>query len=113
LTQSGKLEVNNGVLEQALSNDPDGVKAFLSGASGLAAKVSSAIDAMNLSIGDIESRIKITIDKYGKRISDMESQLALREDALTRQFAAADEAISQLNSQKNALNNLGNQYRLY
>jgi len=113
LNQSGKLEVDNGALEEALSNNPDGVKAFLSGASGLAAKVSSAIDGMNLSIGDIESRIKVTIDNYGKRITDMESQLALREDALTRQFAAADEAISQLNSQKDALNNLGNQYRLF
>jgi flagellar hook-associated protein 2 len=113
LNQSGKLEIDNGALEEALSNDPEGVKTFLAGTSGLAAKVSSAIEAMNGSIVDIESRIKVTIDNYGKRITDMESQLALREDALTRQFAAADEAISQLNSQKNALTNLGNQYRLF
>jgi flagellar hook-associated protein 2 len=113
LKQSGKLEIDSAALDDALNNDPDGVKAFLSGASGLAAKVGDAIDSMTGSIVDIQSRIKTTIDTYGKRITDMEGQLALREDALTRQFAAADQAISQLNSQANALNSLGSQYRLF
>lgn len=113
LTQSGKLEIDGAALDEALASDPAGVKTLLAGASGLAAKIGTAIESMTGSITDIESRIKITIDNYGKKITDMESQLALREDALTRQFAAADEAISQLNSQKNALNNLGSQYRLF
>jgi flagellar hook-associated protein 2 len=113
LKQNGKLEINSVALEEALKSNPDDVQAFLSGASGLAAKVTNAIESITGSIDDIESRIQSTIDTYSRRILTMESQLALREDSLTRQFAAADRAISQLNSQGSALGQLGGQYRLF
>jgi flagellar hook-associated protein 2 len=116
LTQSGKLEINDSALTAALTNDPDGVKAFLSDASGFAGKVSNYIESLTGSDGTIEStesRIQTNIDSYTRRIIVLEGQLALREEALTRQFAAADQAISQMNSQGNALNSLGNQFRLF
>jgi flagellar hook-associated protein 2 len=116
LTQTGKLEIDKTALAAALSGDPDGVQAFLSDTSGFAAKVSDYIDSLTASDGTIEStesRIQLNLDSYARRIASLESQLALREEALTRQFAAADKAISQMNSQANALTSLGNQYRLF
>ena len=113
LKQNGKLELDKAALEKALSSDPDSVKTLLSGTTGLAAKISNAIETMTESIDNIEARIKTTIDKYAERINTMEVQLVLREDTLIRQFAAADQAISQLNAQGNALNQLGGQYRLF
>jgi flagellar hook-associated protein 2 len=113
LKQNGKLEVDEAALTNALNNDPAGVEALLAEATGFAAKVTGTIESMTDSIDVIESRVKITIDKYAARITTLEGQLALREDSLIRQFAAADRAISQLNSQANALNNLGSQFRLF
>ena len=116
LTQSGKMELNSTALAAALSGDPDGVKTFLSDASGFAAKISGYIETLTASDGTIEStesRLQLNIDSYARRIASLEAQLVLREEALTRQFAAADQAISQMNAQANALTNLGNQFRLF
>jgi flagellar hook-associated protein 2 len=116
LTSTGKLELDKAALAAALSEDADGVQAFLSDVSGLAAKVSDYAESLTSSGGTLdsaESRIQSTIDSYSRRIATLESQLALREEALTRQFAAADEAISQMNQQANALNSLAGQYRLF
>ena len=113
LTQSGKLAIDTEALEEALTNDPEGVEAFLSEATSLAAKVRTAIDSTTESIDAIEDRIETTISTYSTRIAVLESRLVIREDALIRQFAAADQAISQLNSQANALTALGGGYRLF
>src|SRR5262249_35651330 len=61
LKQNGKLEIDTAALDDALANDPESVKTFLSTASGFAAKVSDAIDSMTESIDNIEDRIKTTI----------------------------------------------------
>ena len=116
LTQTGKLEIDETALDEALANNPDDVKSLLSGTDGLAAEITGYIKSYTQaggSIATIETRIQTTINSYASRIVSLESQLALREDVLTRQFSAADEAISQLNSQANALNSLGSQYRLF
>ncbi|HEX4997697.1 MAG TPA: flagellar filament capping protein FliD [Terriglobia bacterium] len=111
--QAGKLSIDNAILDRALTGNLDDVKAFFVDASGFAARVGDAIEGFNSSIQSVESRVRETISSYGKRIAAMEGQLALREDSLTRQFAAADQAISQLNSQSNALNSLSSLYKLY
>jgi len=116
LTTTGKLELDEAALSAALTEDPDGVEAFLADVSGFAAKVSGYAESLTSSGGTIdsaESRVQINIDSYARRIATLEAQLALREEALTRQFAAADEAISQMNAQANALSGLGSQYRLF
>jgi flagellar hook-associated protein 2 len=46
-------------------------------------------------------------------IADFEARLAIRETSLRAEFAAADQAISALNSQTNSLTSLGSQYRLF
>ncbi len=116
LDRNGKLQINDAMLSDALANHRDDVKTLLTGISGLAAQVSNAINGYTRSGGSIdgaESRLQSTISSYDSRIQTLESQLSLREQDLQRQFAAADEAISQMNSQVNALSALSNQYRLF
>lgn len=116
LTQSGKLEIDDAVLDNALANSRTDVQAFLADTSGFAAKVSNFVQSFTQSGGSIDSvenRIQTTIDSYSNRIQTLEAQLVLREQTLNQQFAAADQAISQLNSQGNALAGLASQFRLF
>jgi flagellar hook-associated protein 2 len=116
LTQSGKLEIDDAVLDNALANSRTDVQAFLADTSGFAAKVSNFAQSYTQSGGSIDSvenRIQTTIDSYSNRIQSLETQLVFREQTLNQQFAAADRAISQLNSQGNALAGLTSQFRLF
>jgi flagellar hook-associated protein 2 len=116
LNRSGKLEIDDAALDSALASRRSDVRAFLSGTSGFAAKVSDYLGSYTQAGGPIESaegRINKTISTYNDRIQALEAQLAVREQTLNAQFTAADQAISQLNSQANALSNLGSQFRLF
>ena len=53
------------------------------------------------------------ISRIDTRIADLEARLRVREDALRREFTAADQAIARLNNQSGALASLGGQYRLF
>jgi flagellar hook-associated protein 2 len=116
MSRTGKLEIDDDELDNALASNRDDVEAFFGGASGFASKVSTFIDSYTQSggaIDTVEARAKKTIDGYASKIFDLEGRLALREEMLTQQFAAADRAMSQMNSQINALNGLGGQFRLF
>src|SRR5262249_12450230 len=116
LDRSGKLELDEGALDSALTTQRADVEAFFSGSSGFAARVEALIESYagaRGSIQTVETSTQRTIDSYTTKIQSLEAQLALREEILTRQFAAADQAISQLNSQVNALNGLGSQFRIF
>ncbi len=116
IDRSGKMQVDDSTLDDALTTRLTDVKAFLSGSSGFAAQLSNHIDAYTRSGGSIngvEDRINSTISSYDQRINVLEQQLVLKEQSLTEQFAAADRAISQLNSQVSALSSLDSQYRLF
>jgi len=47
------------------------------------------------------------------RLDALEDQLAIRREALQKQFIASDMLMSQLNSQGSSLSQLGGQYRLF
>jgi flagellar hook-associated protein 2 len=116
LDRSGKMQVDDSALNDALTDRPNDVKAFLSGTSGFSAQLSNRIATYTRSGGSIdgvEDRINSAISSYDKRIEILEQQLILKEQSLTEQFAAADRAISQLNSQVSALSSLDSQYRLF
>ena len=49
------------------------------------------------------SRVSDELSRLGKRIDDMQARLAIRRTALQREFIAADQAISRLNGQMQAL----------
>lgn len=74
--------------------------------------VSSYTQAGGL-LPNAEDRLDSQVTSLGSRIDDMNARLAIRRDALSREFTATDAAIQQLNSSANSLSTLGNQYRLF
>jgi flagellar hook-associated protein 2 len=116
LDQQGKLQIDDAKLDSVLSSKRADVAAFFSGDSGFAKKITDAIDGYTKSggaIDSVEDRIKRNIEKYTSKIQDLEFRLSNREQQLTAEFAAADRAISQLNSQSSSLAGLGSQFRLF
>jgi len=116
LDQQGKLQIDDAKLDSVLSSKRADVAAFFSGDSGFAKKITDAIDGYTKSggaIDSVEDRIKRNIEKYTSKIQDLEFRLITREQQLTAEFAAADRAISQLNSQSSSLAGLGSQFRLF
>ena len=116
LDQQGKLQIDDAKLDSVLSSKRADVAAFFSGDSGFAKKITDAIDGYTKAggaIDTVEDRIKRSIAKYTSKIQDLEFRLATREQQLTAEFAAADRAISQLNSQSSSLAGLGSQFRLF
>ena len=116
LDQNGKLQIDDAELDDALANNRSDVAALFSGENGFAAKVVNAVRGYTQAggaIDSIEARVKDTITKFTSRIQSLESRLATREEQLTAEFAAADRAISQMNSQGNSLSGLSNQFRLF
>ena len=53
------------------------------------------------------------MQSLNSRIDSFEAQLERRRLTLQKEFQAADEAMSQLNSQVASLTSLGGQYRLF
>ena len=116
LDQQGKLQIDDAKLDTVLSSKRADVAAFFSGDSGIAKKITDAIDGYTKAggaIDSVEDRIKRNIEKYTSKIQDLEFRLSNREQQLTAEFAAADRAISQLNSQSSSLAGLGSQFRLF
>lgn len=114
--QQGKLQVDEAKLDAVLTSQRSDVAAFFLGDSGFAKKITDAIDGYTRSggaIDSVEDRIKRNIDRFTSKIQDLEFRLAAREQQLTAEFAAADRAISQLNSQSSSLAGLASQFRLF
>ncbi len=114
--QSGKLTLDEAQLDSVLSSNREDVATFFAGAGGFATKITNAIKGYTNAggaIDGVEDRVKKAIDKYNARIRDLELRLINREQQLNAEFAAADRAISQLNSQSSSLNGLSGQFRLF
>jgi flagellar hook-associated protein 2 len=60
-----------------------------------------------------EDRVDSALTSIGARIDAMNARLALRRDALSKEFTATDSAISALNNSINSLSSLNSQYRLF
>jgi flagellar hook-associated protein 2 len=110
--RAGQLEFRNAELQTALSSNRAGVIALFQGASGSDGafdKIKSAISNYTSSGGllpNARTRLDDQLGKLGSRISEMERRLAIRKEALQKEFVAADFAIAQLNSSKSQLGSL-------
>jgi len=116
LEQNGKLKLDEGQLDHALASNRSDLVALFSGDNGIANKIATALESYTKSggaIDSVETRIQDSITKVTARIQDLELRLATREQQLNAQFTAADQAISQLNSQSSSLSGLANQFRLF
>ena len=111
---NGKLTVDNTVLTQSLSSSFTDTRALFSGSSssntGLANKFYSTFKGLSDDVtGVVKNAItgnENSIKALNKSIADQLARLSSLRQSLTRQFAAADAAINQLNSQGTSLTNL-------
>ncbi len=111
---TGKLTIDNTVLSQSLSNSLTNVRALFSGSSstdtGLANKFHSAFQGLSNDVtGVVKSAItgnENSIKALNKSIGDQLARISTLRQSLSRQFAAADAAINQLNGQGTSLTNL-------
>jgi flagellar hook-associated protein 2 len=108
---SGKLTLDTVVLNDKLTTSTSDVRALLAGKAegdtGIFNKIHNAYGALS---DDITGSVKSAIDGFtdsikrlDKNIADQLGRLALLRQTLTRQFAVADAAISQLNGQGSTL----------
>jgi flagellar hook-associated protein 2 len=118
-TRSGQLEFDASAFVAAMQSDKEGVRALFRGTDGtggafgsLVSTIAQYTDAGGL-VPNATSRLDAQVTSITSRIADMEARLAVRRAALQKEFAAADLAISQLNSQLGSLNQLGSQYSLF
>lgn len=110
--RTGQLEFRNADLQKALTTDRNAVVALFQGGSGFDGvfdKVKATIGNYTASGGLLptaQTRLDDQLTKIGDRIGELERRLALRKEALQKEFVAADLAIAQLNSSKSQLGSL-------
>lgn len=112
--QSGKLEINETTLREALANDPEGVMNLFTKSSESSSKSGVAVklyDAVNNAISQIttkagssaalydDSILGEDITRLNKSISLAEERLLQLENRYYRQFTAMEQAINQMNMQ--------------
>jgi flagellar hook-associated protein 2 len=110
-TRTGKLELNETALREAITADPDAVTTLFShGTTGAFGALEGLVDAYIEADGhvpDARARLTDELSRLGTRIASMEASLALRRQALQREYAAADAAMARLNAQAGTITNLG------
>ncbi len=113
--RTGQLEFRAADLQKALSTDRNAVVALFQGGTGFDGafdKVKEAIGSYTSSGGLIptaQTRLNDQLSKIGDRISELERRLAIRKEALQKEFIATDLAIAQLNASMGQLGSLGSQ----
>lgn len=110
---AGKLTLDRTVLDEKLKSSLADVRALLSGKTenetGLANLIHETSDGLSDKISGV---VQMAIDGYAASVKSLDKSIAAQQEriealrlSLTRQFAAADAAIGQLNGQNTALTN--------
>lgn len=116
LTKDGKLTFDKAAFTAALAADPTATRTFLTATSGtgtaakpvgLAARIEElargASDATTGTLTLLAGSTETTAKDLSSRIADWDTRLAIREDALTRQFTAMEKALGALSNKSNWL----------
>jgi flagellar hook-associated protein 2 len=110
-TRTGELTLDEAILDEALQDNPDAVTSlFADATTGAFASIQTLVKTYTSADGhlpDARTRLTDEISRLGVRIADMEARLAIRREALRREYSAADQAMSRLNSQSGALAGFG------
>jgi flagellar hook-associated protein 2 len=109
---SGNLTLNKSIFSAAVSAHGADVAALFAGTSsnGAFAAVQTVLGGYTDAGGFLPSaqtQKTAELSRLSKQITDMQARLAIRRTALQREFTAADEAMTRLNSQAGALASFG------
>lgn len=117
--RTGKLAFDEAAYDGVATTSQPDIEKLLAGdgtTAGVFNGILSAIQDYTKAGGlvpDATTRLGNQMASLDARISDMQDRLALRRLTLLKEYAAADQTISTLNSQTSSLSNLGSAYRLY
>jgi len=107
-TRTGTIELNDTVFESAMTSHTEAVKNLFAADDGVFSAVDTLLDDYSQANGFISSakaRLNAQVRRMDEQIVDMQDRLAIQRAALQMEFAAADAAISALNSQRDSLSN--------
>lgn len=117
--QDGRLSFDATAYDDAIESGTTDVEKLFVGSGGtdgvftvLASTVKSYTESGGL-IPDAQARLDTQVSALATRIAGYEERLSLRRLALQQEYAAADQAMQQLNNQAGPLSQLGSQYRLF
>jgi len=102
---AGKLQIDDGVLDAALANNPSGVRDLLAGpanAGGWVRAFERVVHDADTTGGTIDASISSAeseLKRLQRSMADMDDRLALREQTLRAQFSAMEAALSQSQTQ--------------
>jgi flagellar hook-associated protein 2 len=118
-TRAGEFTFNSARFEEALQAGKTDVATLFRGADGsggafgaLESVIGQYTDAGGL-VPNAQERLTSQVRSISDRIGDLEDRLAIKREALQREFTAADQAIAQLNQQAGSLSSLGSGFRLF
>jgi flagellar hook-associated protein 2 len=107
--KDGTLKVDSAILGKAISADFDGISAYFTGDSGLAARLSSKLAAYTEGGGILEQRtdsLQATLDKVDKQKAELTARMTSMTERLYKQFNAMDALVGQLKSTSDSLTSL-------
>ena len=108
-TQTGTLQLNESVFQQAVNTQPSAVQALVSGSGAAFDSISTGITQYTQSSGLIslsQQTLATEASQLTTQIANMQSRLDIEKATLQAQFTAADSAISALQSQTSSLTGL-------
>jgi len=107
-TQTGTLQLNQTVFAAAVAGHPDDLKQLFGGAGGAFPALTGMLDEYSQSGGFIstfKTQLTQQSSSLDRQIAAMQDRLAIQKAALQKEFSAAAELLSQLQSQASALTN--------
>lgn len=111
--QTGSLQLDETAYTAAMTDNPDDVKKLLQGTDsvkGIFGNAQTKLQNLDGTSGMIKSArdsIKTTLQGISSRITATQLRLDMRKQELQKEYAAADQAISKLNSMTGQLSQLG------
>jgi flagellar hook-associated protein 2 len=112
LTSTGDLSIDEAKLDEALNSHAADVQKLFngdSGTNGVFNTLQATLNNLDGTAGLLKTTrdsIHKTLDKFDDRIEHEQQLLELRRQSLQKMYAAADQAISQLNQMSSSLSNL-------
>ncbi|KPQ23327.1 MAG: flagellar hook-associated protein 2 [Halomonas sp. HL-48] len=103
LDNRGRFELDEGVLNEAINNNMEGVAAFFSGETadtGFAGRLEASLEAMRASDGVVQNAINSSesrVDSLDERIRRTEESIERTVDRYRRQFGQLDKMVAEMN----------------
>ena len=114
ITETGNLSFDQNTFEAAAASNPDALQALFNGnaRNGIFNTINSHLENLDATAGLVKTAqdsLKNTIDNYDNQIADEQARLDTYKATLERQYAAAQQAMTNFQAQAGSLSAAANQ----